>query len=208
MGFLFRLLLRAFLSDSQPKRRYGGRARTGALRPGARLGGKAYVIDGDTVRVSGQRIRLAGLDAPEVDQVAKHQDGLLVQAGQARQERPDQRDRREGRQRHRPRLRQVWPRGRHRELQRPETSTNGSSGTATRLRPTASSTGTWNATRNARSAECGPMSRATTREPGGTRYKPTLDRAGVMPRARRARRRGRLWNHPAPAGIRGSRRSP
>ena len=81
MGFLFRLLLRAFLSDSQPKRGYGGRARARALRPGARLGGKAYVIDGDTVRVSGQRIRLAGLDAPEVDQVAKHQDGYWFRQG-------------------------------------------------------------------------------------------------------------------------------
>ena len=43
--------------------------------------GKAYVIDGDTVRVSGQKIRLAGLDAPEVDQVAKHQDGYWFRQG-------------------------------------------------------------------------------------------------------------------------------
>ncbi len=80
-AIFFRLLIRAFQSDAQPKRRYGGHARTRTLRPGARLGGKAYVIDGDTVRVSGQKIRLAGLDAPEADQVAKHQDGYWFRQG-------------------------------------------------------------------------------------------------------------------------------
>ena len=43
-------------------------------RPGA-LAGKAWVTDGDGIRVSGQEVRFAGLDAPEYDQVAKHQDG-------------------------------------------------------------------------------------------------------------------------------------
>ena len=43
-------------------------------RPGV-LAGKAWVIDGDSIRVSGQEVRFAGLDAPEYDQVAKHQDG-------------------------------------------------------------------------------------------------------------------------------------
>ncbi|MDE0371567.1 MAG: thermonuclease family protein [Rhodospirillales bacterium] len=39
------------------------------------LVGKAYVTDGDGIRVSGQEVRFAGLDAPEYDQVAKHRDG-------------------------------------------------------------------------------------------------------------------------------------
>ena len=39
------------------------------------LVGKAWVIDGDGIRVSGQVVRFAGLDAPEYDQVAKHRDG-------------------------------------------------------------------------------------------------------------------------------------
>ena len=39
------------------------------------LAGKAYVTDGDGIRVSGQEVRLAGLDAPEFDQVAEHRDG-------------------------------------------------------------------------------------------------------------------------------------
>ena len=43
-------------------------------RPGA-LAGKAWVTDGDGIRVSGQEVRFAGLDAPEYDQVAKHRDG-------------------------------------------------------------------------------------------------------------------------------------
>ena len=32
--------------------------------------GKAYVTDGDGIRVAGQEVRLAGLDAPEWDQKA------------------------------------------------------------------------------------------------------------------------------------------
>ena len=39
------------------------------------LYGKAYVTDGDGIRVSGQEVRFAALDAPEWDQVAKHRDG-------------------------------------------------------------------------------------------------------------------------------------
>ena len=92
MRLLFRLLVRAFLSDVQPKRRHRAPAgrrtpkpgtRVGAqpLRTGATISGKAYVIDGDTIRVSGVKIRLAGLDAPEVDQVAKHQDGYWYRQG-------------------------------------------------------------------------------------------------------------------------------
>jgi len=39
------------------------------------LAGKAYVTDGDGIRIAGQDVRFAGLDAPEFDQVAKHPDG-------------------------------------------------------------------------------------------------------------------------------------
>ena len=35
---------------------------------GTRLQGRARVIDGDTIVVAGQRIRLAGIDAPELDE--------------------------------------------------------------------------------------------------------------------------------------------
>ena len=50
-------------------------------RGGATITGKAFVIDGDTIKVSGRTIRLAGLDAPEVDQVAKHQHGYWFAQG-------------------------------------------------------------------------------------------------------------------------------
>ena len=51
------------------------RRRTRRQRRTGTLAGKAYVTDGDGIRVSGQEVRLAGLDAPEWDQRAKHQDG-------------------------------------------------------------------------------------------------------------------------------------
>ena len=50
----------------------------GALRKRRRprvLEGKAYVTDGDGVRVQGLEVRFAALDAPERDQRAQHRDG-------------------------------------------------------------------------------------------------------------------------------------
>ena len=46
-----------------------------------RITGKAYVTDGDGIRVAGQEVRLAGLDAPEWDQKAKHRDGYWFNHG-------------------------------------------------------------------------------------------------------------------------------
>ena len=39
------------------------------------------MIDGDTIRVARRTIRLSGLDAPELDQVAKHEDGYWYKQG-------------------------------------------------------------------------------------------------------------------------------
>lgn len=50
-------------------------------RRGGTITGKAYVTDGDGLRVSGYTIRLAGLDAPEWDQWAKHWDGYWFRHG-------------------------------------------------------------------------------------------------------------------------------
>ena len=50
-------------------------------RAGRTITGKAYVTDGDGVRVAGQEVRLAGLDAPEWDQKAKHKDGYWFNHG-------------------------------------------------------------------------------------------------------------------------------
>ena len=46
-----------------------------------RLSGKAFVTDGDGIRVRGQEVRFASLDAPEWDQVAKHEDGYWFKHG-------------------------------------------------------------------------------------------------------------------------------
>ena len=62
----FFLLFRA-LFGKRPRRRIWRKAR------GATITGKAYVTDGDGIRVSGYNVRLADLDAPEWDQLAKHE---------------------------------------------------------------------------------------------------------------------------------------
>ena len=51
------------------------------LRTGDTIIGRAYVTDGDGLRVSGYNIRMAGLDAPEWDQMARHQDGYWLNHG-------------------------------------------------------------------------------------------------------------------------------
>ena len=56
-----------------PAHRGESRART--------ITGKAYVTDGDGIRVAQQEVRLAGLDAPEWDQKAKHRDGYWFNHG-------------------------------------------------------------------------------------------------------------------------------
>ena len=49
--------------------------------PTRTITGKAYVTDGDGIRVARKEVRLAGLDAPEWDQKAKHQNGYWFNHG-------------------------------------------------------------------------------------------------------------------------------
>lgn len=53
----------------------------GSARSPRTLSGRATVTDGDGIHVSGQAIQFVGLDAPEWDQVAKHQDGYWFNHG-------------------------------------------------------------------------------------------------------------------------------
>jgi endonuclease YncB( thermonuclease family) len=48
--------------------------------PGKDFTGRAYVIDGDTLEIEGQRIRLFGIDAPESDQTCT-KDGHIYLCG-------------------------------------------------------------------------------------------------------------------------------
>ena len=56
------------------------RVRRGRRVPGT-IAGKAFVTDGDGLRVQGHTIRIAGVDAPEHDQAAKHRDGYWFPHG-------------------------------------------------------------------------------------------------------------------------------
>jgi len=49
--------------------------------PPRTITGKAYVTDGDGIRVARHEVRLAGIDAPEWDQMARHRDGYWFNHG-------------------------------------------------------------------------------------------------------------------------------
>ena len=50
-------------------------------RPGDVITGRAYVTDGDGIKVAGYRVRLAALDAPEWNQPAQHRWGFWFNHG-------------------------------------------------------------------------------------------------------------------------------
>ena len=64
---------KSFVESRHPAHRVESPTRT--------ITGKAYVTDGDGIRVDRQEVRLAGLDAPEWDQKAKHRDGYWFNHG-------------------------------------------------------------------------------------------------------------------------------
>ena len=72
------------LTRKRPRGRIPRRARTSRAfsgRPSGTISGKTFVTDGDGIRVRGQEIRFAGLDAPEWDQRARHRDGYWFNHG-------------------------------------------------------------------------------------------------------------------------------
>jgi endonuclease YncB( thermonuclease family) len=61
--------------------------RSNAERPYAEpripIVGRAWIVDGDTIHIAGSRIRLEGIDAPEMDQSCADADGKAWRCGQA-----------------------------------------------------------------------------------------------------------------------------
>ena len=84
-AILVLLGLRSRRRQGEPETGRSPASDTGARPPlpeiGSVITGKAYVTDGDGLRVSRQTIRIAGIDAPEHDQPATHRDGYRIEHG-------------------------------------------------------------------------------------------------------------------------------
>ena len=87
MELLAILALAAVFLLLRSRRRSGRRRHAPGARDlppperGSVIAGKAWVTDGDGLRVSGYTVRFAALDAPEWDQWAKHSDGTWFKHG-------------------------------------------------------------------------------------------------------------------------------
>ena len=75
---------------------------------GETLQGIAEVVDGDTIKVDGITVRLAGLDAPELGQIAQSVDKEWFGPWTDGQNRPHQSDTRQKSQRYIDQEREVW----------------------------------------------------------------------------------------------------
>ncbi len=72
-AFIIVLLSLPFLMDS-------------AMAEGV-ISGRAIVVDGDTLEIAGERIRLSGIDAPELDQTCADRDARAVPCGRIARDR-------------------------------------------------------------------------------------------------------------------------
>lgn len=64
---------------------WSGTSFPSATGPASRLAGLPHVADGDSVTLEGQRIRLVGIDAPELDQTCVQADAPYACGRQARE---------------------------------------------------------------------------------------------------------------------------
>ncbi|MCY4309478.1 MAG: thermonuclease family protein [Rhodobacteraceae bacterium] len=86
-GFFTKKLLRLVIASGRrrprqkPTKKYRVKSRYKHPAASYTINGKAYVIDGDSIRCNGYEIRLDDVDAPEYDQFAYDQNGQSVPIG-------------------------------------------------------------------------------------------------------------------------------
>lgn len=74
-------LISASISGKRSSQRQSSGLRNRVRRVDNTIAGKAFVTDGDGIRVAGREVRIYGIDAPEWDQLAKHSNGQWFNHG-------------------------------------------------------------------------------------------------------------------------------
>jgi len=79
VGIVAVLAAASSCADAAEKTRSSSRARSDA--PARVITGRATVIDGDGLEIGGTKVRLFGIDAPEIDQYCQRNDGTRWRCG-------------------------------------------------------------------------------------------------------------------------------
>ncbi len=83
-GFVFVVLLLARSGDGRKRTKKQLRHSKQSPQPSSKFDlvrGRAFVIDGDSIRCRSLEIRMDGIDAPEHDQIAYNQKGKIIRVG-------------------------------------------------------------------------------------------------------------------------------
>ena len=79
---ILKYLIRAIVSGGNGRVQVSRHSSNGTKSDTYEINGKCWVVDADDIDIKGKRIRMAGIDAPESDQIAVRWNGTKYKSGE------------------------------------------------------------------------------------------------------------------------------